>query len=85
MSNQYGYSSSASGPELSFGYPPGVSVVDIVPPHIKHLIHPHWSNFPPVNPMWHFLLGIIYIIMGSLATFGEFQQLDEPYQLRHTH
>nr|QDD55729.1 opsin 2 [Parhyale hawaiensis] len=54
----------------SFGYPPGVSLVDIVPPHIKDLIHPHWSNFPPVNPMWHYLLGVIYIILGSLAIFG---------------
>ncbi|KAA0204025.1 MWS opsin, partial [Hyalella azteca] len=56
--------------DFVFGYAPGVSVVDIVPPHMKDLIHPHWSSFPPPNPMWHYLLGIIYIVMGVLATFG---------------
>ena len=54
----------------NFGYPDGVSAVDLVPEHLKHLIHPHWNNYPPVNPMWHYLLGMIYILLGFLAICG---------------
>lgn len=60
-----------SSPGMNFGYPEGVSVTDLVPDHIKHMIHPHWHTFPPVNPMWHYLLGVIYIFLGSISIFGE--------------
>ncbi|KAK4301081.1 hypothetical protein Pmani_026751 [Petrolisthes manimaculis] len=59
-----------SSPGMNFGYPEGVLVTDLVPDHIKHMIHQHWTTFPPVNPMWHYLLGIIYIILGSISIFG---------------
>jgi len=58
------------GQDLTFGYPAGVSIVDVVPPQIKHLVHPHWNKFPPVNPMWHYLLGVIYLFMGACSLFG---------------
>lgn len=60
----------SSSDGISFGYPSGVSLVDIVPQHMKNYIHSHWANFPPVNPMWHFLLGIVYVVLGTLAIFG---------------
>ncbi|ROT82378.1 opsin 1 [Penaeus vannamei] len=67
----------ASGPhaeaytgQVVFGYPEGVTVVDLVPENIRHMIHPHWNNYPPVNPMWHYVLGCIYIILGCLSFFG---------------
>nr|QIW86026.1 opsin M9 [Neogonodactylus oerstedii] len=56
--------------EFSFGYPAGVSVVDIVPDTIKELIHPHWSNYPPVNPMWHYLLGCIFMVLLFFSFLG---------------
>jgi len=55
---------------VNFGYPPGVTIVDTVPDRIKHLVHPHWANYPPVNPMWHYLLGVIYIFMGVASFLG---------------
>lgn len=55
----------------NFGFPEGVSVTDFVPDHIKHMVHPHWDNYPPVNPMWHYLLGVVYLILGSISLFGE--------------
>jgi len=55
---------------VNFGYPAGVTIVDTVPDRIKHLVHPHWANYPPVNPMWHYLLGFIYIIMGIVSFTG---------------
>jgi len=56
--------------EMSFGYPEGVKVTDLVPEQIRHMIHPHWDTFPPVNPMWHYVLGLIYLILGSISLFG---------------
>ncbi|XP_076030487.1 compound eye opsin BCRH2-like [Oratosquilla oratoria] len=56
--------------DLSFGYPEGVTVVDIVPDTIRHLIHDHWSNYPPVNPMWHYLLGVIFVILFMFSCTG---------------
>lgn len=44
-------------PQIVWGYPPGVSIVDTVPEDMRETIHPHWNQFPPVNPMWHYLLG----------------------------
>jgi len=58
------------GSSDGFGYPAGVTIVDVVPDNIKHLIHPHWGQFPPVNPMWHSLLGVIYILLGFASFFG---------------
>jgi len=58
----------ASG--ATFGYPDGMSVTDTVPDHMKHMIHPHWDNYPPVNPMWHYLLGVVYLFLGGISVFG---------------
>ncbi|XP_071516882.1 compound eye opsin BCRH1-like [Panulirus ornatus] len=56
--------------EPSFGYPDGVSIVDFVPETIKSMVHQHWYSFPPVNPMWHYLLGVIYIFLGFFSIVG---------------
>jgi r-opsin len=37
---------------------------------MKATIHPHWHKFPPVNPMWHYILGFIYIILGATSISG---------------
>jgi len=58
------------GQQVAFGYPEGVSIVDIVPQNIKPIIHPHWNNYPPVNPMWHYLLGVIYLFLGVFSFCG---------------
>lgn len=56
--------------EFSFGYPPGVTILDLVPDEIKASIHPHWHNFPPVNPMWHYVMGVVYIFLFIAAISG---------------
>ncbi|XP_066989863.1 compound eye opsin BCRH1-like [Macrobrachium rosenbergii] len=58
------------GQEATFGYPAGMTVVDFVPEEIKHMVHQHWYSFPPVNPMWHYLLGVIYIFLGFFSITG---------------
>lgn len=60
MSNYTEIQASAyrAGEQMVWGYPPGASLVDLVPEDMKAMIHPHWNKFPPVNPMWHYLLVI---------------------------
>ncbi|NP_001301044.1 lateral eye opsin-like [Limulus polyphemus] len=54
-----------------WSYDPGLSVRDTAPENIKHLISDHWSKFPAVNPMWHYLLGLIYIVLGIASLTGQ--------------
>jgi len=58
------------GQQFDFQPPSGVSLTDVVPDHMKHLIHKHWDQFPPVNPMWHYILGVGYIFLGFASFFG---------------
>jgi len=57
---------------VAFGYPPGTSILDIQPDYMKPIIDPHWAKFPPVNPMWHYVLGLIYILLFVVGTGGNF-------------
>ncbi|XP_071540380.1 compound eye opsin BCRH2-like [Panulirus ornatus] len=58
------------GGGVMYGYPEGYTLMDLVPDDVKPLIHPHWGKFPPVNPMWYYLLGFMLIILGILSFFG---------------
>ncbi|XP_012235220.1 rhodopsin isoform X1 [Linepithema humile] len=46
------------------------TVVDKVPPEMLHLVDPHWYQFPPMNPLWHALLGFVIGILGSISVIG---------------
>jgi len=54
----------------SFGYADGVKLVDLAPDHLKAHIDPHWHNFPPVNPMWHYVLGLSYMVLLFFSFIG---------------
>nr|ADQ01809.1 opsin protein [Leptuca pugilator] len=54
----------------TFGYPDGMTVVDFVPNQVKHMVLDHWYNYAPVNPMWHYLLGVIYLFLGFVSITG---------------
>ena len=56
---------------VQWGYPPGSKLVDLVPDDMKSMIHPHWQSFPPVNPMVHYILGSLYIVIGITSFFGK--------------
>jgi len=62
----------AAPDDAAYGYAPGVSITDFVPDYMKPMIHPYWNAFPPVNPMWHYLLGIIYCFLGFFCVAGNF-------------
>ncbi|XP_071516834.1 compound eye opsin BCRH1-like [Panulirus ornatus] len=70
MANLTGPQVAFYGQAPSFGYPEGVTIADFVPDTIKDMVHQHWYKFPPVNPMWHYLLGVIYIFLGFFSIVG---------------
>lgn len=53
-----------------FPYQRNATVVDSVPNEILHMIHDHWYQFPPMNPLWHSILGIAMIVLGIVSVIG---------------
>lgn len=46
------------------------TVADKVPPDMLHLIDPHWYQYPPLDPMWHKILGLVMIVLGFMGWCG---------------
>lgn len=55
------------GPVGQYG---NMTVVDKVPQEILHLIDPHWYQFPPMNPLWHSILGFVMVILTIISVAG---------------
>lgn len=53
-----------------FPYQRNMTVVDTVPSEILHMVHEHWYQFAPLNPLWHSLLGIVMIVLGIVSVIG---------------
>jgi r-opsin len=58
----------------SYGGSQGVNmtVVDKVLPEMLHLVDPHWAQFPPMNPLWHSILGFTIFILGMISMIGNY-------------
>lgn len=48
------------------------SVVDMVPQDMLYLVDDYWYQFPPMNPLWHGILGFAITITGILSMVGNF-------------
>ncbi|XP_020292125.1 rhodopsin-like [Pseudomyrmex gracilis] len=46
------------------------TVVNKVPPDMLHLVDPHWYQFPPMDPLWHKILGLVMIVLGFMGWTG---------------
>lgn len=46
------------------------TVVSKVPEEMLHLIDPYWYRFPPLDPLWHLILGLVMIVLGFIGWFG---------------
>ncbi|KAE8572955.1 Opsin LWS1 [Halyomorpha halys] len=46
------------------------TVVDMVPPEMLHLVDAHWYQFPPMNPLWHGILGFVIGVLGVISILG---------------
>jgi len=49
-----------------------VTVVDKVLPDMLEMIDPYWYQFPPLNPLWHSILGFVMVIFTIVALAGNF-------------
>ncbi|KAL1402171.1 hypothetical protein pipiens_019849, partial [Culex pipiens pipiens] len=49
-----------------------LTVVDKVPADMLHMVDVHWYQFPPMNPLWHAMLGwaIFFLCLISLIGNG---------------
>ena len=47
-----------------------VTVVDKVPPEMLHMVDAHWYQFPPMNPLWHSILGFAIFVLGVVSIIG---------------
>lgn len=47
-----------------------MTVVDKVPADMLHLIDAHWHQYPPLNPLWHSILGAWMVILGLISAIG---------------
>lgn len=50
--------------------PSNITVVDKVPPNMLHLVDAHWYQFPPLNPLWHGILGFMIAVLGIISWIG---------------
>lgn len=46
------------------------TVVDKVPLEMLHMVDVHWYQFPPMNPLWHALLGFVIGVLGLISVIG---------------
>jgi r-opsin len=49
-----------------------ITVVDKVLPEMLQLIDPHWYQFPPMNPLWHSILGFVIAVLGLISITGNY-------------
>nr|QWV42624.1 long wavelength sensitive opsin [Anthrenus lepidus] len=54
----------------SGGFGGNITVVDKVPPEMLYLIDSHWYQFPPMNPLWHGILGLVIGVLGCISIIG---------------
>ncbi|XP_077294538.1 opsin-1-like [Arctopsyche grandis] len=60
----------AWGPQAAAYGASNVTVVDHVPPNMLHMVDPYWYQFPPMNPLWHGLLGFTIGVLGVISIIG---------------
>lgn len=49
-----------------------MTVVDKVLPDMLHLVDPHWYQYPPMNPLWHSILGVVMAAVGVVGFIGNY-------------
>lgn len=47
-----------------------ISVVDTVLPEMRHMVDDYWYQFPPLNPLWHAILGFVIGMLGFVSITG---------------
>nr|BAG80986.1 opsin [Branchinella kugenumaensis] len=51
-------------------YPAGTKQIDGAPADVIAMTHAHWKQFPPSNPAWNYLFGVIYFFLWIVNHIG---------------
>lgn len=62
--------SAARVPQSSGIFGGNITVVDRVLPDMLHMVDAHWHQFPPMNPLWHAILGFAIGVLGFISIVG---------------
>ena len=49
-----------------------LTFLDMVRPEMRHLVSDHWGQFPPMNPLWHSILGFAIFCLGLISIIGNY-------------
>ncbi|CAG9807712.1 unnamed protein product [Chironomus riparius] len=49
-----------------------LTVLDLVHPEMRHMVSDHWSQFPPMNPLWHSILGFTIFCIAIISMIGNY-------------
>nr|QWV42714.1 long wavelength sensitive opsin [Melinopterus prodromus] len=52
------------------GFSANLTVFDKVLPDMVHMVDAYWNQFPPMNPLWHGILGFVIAILGFVSISG---------------
>jgi len=47
-----------------------MTVADKVPQEMMYLVDTYWFQYPPLNPLWHSLLGFALFVFSIIAYLG---------------
>lgn len=51
-------------------YPPGMKMTDGIPQDVMAVIDPHWSQFPPANPLIPHFFGVLFFFLWMISFLG---------------
>jgi len=51
-------------------YPPGMKMTDGIPADVMAVIDPHWSQFPPANPLIPHFFGVLFFFLWIISFLG---------------
>ncbi|KAF7996784.1 hypothetical protein HCN44_002430 [Aphidius gifuensis] len=65
-----GWAGGGSGGGVGGGGGGNQTVVDKALPDMIAIIDPYWYQFPPINPLWHGILGFVVCVLTFIAITG---------------
>ena len=45
--------------------PESFTLYNYAPDDIKSFLHPHWHSMKALHPMWYYVIGLVYLVVGK--------------------
>lgn len=52
--------------------PDSFTLYNYAPDDIKSFLHPHWHTMKALHPMWYYVIGLVYLVIGTIALGGNY-------------